>query len=109
MPNNAMGDPIVPGEAVPGLTPGSPNSGATGRFVSSFASAVNPVPGIRAIATDPKGIRHGIETNIFQPQVDQFSKAGDAARGRGAFAGMTPLARASSFAETAATGGVQLV
>src|ERR1700722_1820160 len=106
---NAMGDPIVPGEAVPGLTPGSPNSGATGRFVSSFASAVNPVPGIRAIATDPKGIRHGIETNIFQPQVDQFSKAGDAARGRGEFAGMTPLERASSFAGHAAAGAIPLV
>ena len=82
---------------------------AVDRFVSNFASAVNPVPGIKAIATDPQGIRHGIEHNIFQPQVDQFTKAGESARGHGEFTNMTPGERALSFAGHAAAGALPFV
>lgn len=97
-------------EAAPlSLTPGTPGSDAAGRFASNFASAINPVPGIQAIANDPQGIRHGIEQNVFQPQADQFSKANDAAHGRGEFAGMTPMERASSAFGHGLAGAVPLV
>lgn len=76
------------------LNPGSPSE-AVGRFASNMAEAVNPVPGIRAIASDPQGLKHGIEENVFRPQVEQFGKAADAAQGKGEFAGMGPIGRAS--------------
>jgi hypothetical protein len=82
---------------------------AVDRFVSNFASAVNPIPGIKAIATDPQGLRHGIESNIFEPQRQQFIKAGEAAQGKGEFAGMTPMERASEAFGHGAAGALPLV
>ena len=91
------------------LTPGTPGSDAAGRFVENFANAVNPIPGIQAIASDPQGLRHGIEQNVFGPQRDQFVKAGEAARGRGEFSGMSPLGRASSAFGHGLAGALPLV
>jgi hypothetical protein len=81
---------------------------AVDRFVSNFASAINPIPGIKAIATDPQGLRHGIESNIFDPQRQQFIKAGEAAQGKGEFKGMTPMERASEAFGHGAAGALPL-
>lgn len=91
------------------LTPGTPNSDATDRFVSGFANAVNPFPGIAAIAGDPEGIRHGIEQNVFEPQRQQFVKAGEAVQGRGQFSKMNPLQRASSAFGHGLAGALPLI
>lgn len=82
---------------------------AVDRFVSNFASAVNPVPGIKSIATDPEGLRHGVEQNIFDPQRREFVKANDAAHGRGEFAGMTPGERLTETLGHGAAGMLPLV
>jgi hypothetical protein len=79
----------------PSLTPGTPNSGAAERFATGLASAVNPIPGIKAIATDPRGLRHGIEHNVFEPQRSELQKAGEAWQGKGEGTGMGTLGRAS--------------
>ena len=89
------------------LNPGSPSE-AVGRFASNFANAVNPVPGIKAIVSDPQGLKHGIEENVFRPQVDQFGKAADAARGKDEFSGMGPIGRASEAFGHGLAGAVPL-
>ena len=90
------------------LNPGSP-SDAVGRFAQGFADAVNPVPGIKAIVSDPEGLKHGIEENVFRPQIDQFGKAADAVRGKGEFEGMGPIGRASEAFGHGLAGAVPLV
>lgn len=90
------------------LNPGSPSE-AVGRFAEGMANAVNPIPGIKAIATDPQGLKHGIEENVFRPQVEQFGKAADAARGKGEFEGMGPIGRASEAFGHGLAGAVPLV
>ncbi len=109
-PRSRFGDAPVDQPTTPlSLVPGTPGSGSAGRFVSGFTRAVNPIPGIKAIATDPQGLKHGIETNIFEPQADQFSKAADAIHGRGEFAGMSPIGRASEVAGHGLAGALPLV
>ncbi len=76
--------------------PGAPGSSAASRFASGMAAQLNPIPGIRAIAGDPQGLKHGIEQNVFQPQADEFHKAQSAVRGEGEFKDMGPFGRASS-------------
>lgn len=72
------------------LTPhGGPGSNPepVSRFVSNFASAINPVPGIREMASEasnPKiGLRRTLGTHLIDPQMDQFRKAKEAFTGTG--------------------------
>lgn len=78
----------VPGGGTPSLVPGTPNSGAAGRFAGGLATSLNPVP----------MLTHPIDTAkaAAKAQVGEFSKAKDAATGKGEFSSMTPLERASS-------------
>lgn len=101
------------GTAMPSLTPGTPNSDAAGRFAGGFASAVNPVPGIRSIANDASdpqiGLGRSLGIHLLQPQLDQFGKAADAATGRGEFEHMTVPGRISSAAGHTFAGALPLV
>lgn len=106
-PYAAFGGSVRPSATI-SLTPTNP-SGSVANFASNAVRALNPIPGIKAIATDPQGIKHGIEQNIFQPQAEQFSKANEATHGRGEFSGMTPIERASSAVGHAAAGALPLV
>ena len=82
-----LNDPLN-AEPPPSLVPGTPNSGAAGRFAGGLASSLNPVP----------MLTHPIDTAkaAAKAQVGEFSKAKDAATGKGEFSSMTPLERASS-------------
>lgn len=75
-------------EPPPSLVPGTPNSGAAGRFAGGMASALNPIP----------ALTHPIDTakGAVKAQLGEFSKAKQAATGEGQFSGMTPLERTSS-------------
>jgi hypothetical protein len=95
------------------LTPGTEGSGPTERFVSNFASAVNPVPGIIEMgkeALDPNiGLSRTLGTHLIDPQIDQFSKAKQAAQGKGEFSGMNGVERASSAFGHGLAGMIPLV
>ncbi len=95
------------------LMPGAQGSGPTNRFISNFAGAINPVAGISQMASeaaDPNiGLKKTIQSHIFQPQADQFTKAGQAVQGQGEFAGMSPAGRASSALGYGMAGALPLV
>ena len=95
------------------LVPGTEGSGPAERFVSNFAGAINPVPGIKQMvneAADPNiGIRATLGRHFIDPQFEQFQKAGQAATGKGEFEHMSVPGRISSAVGHGAAGMLPLV
>ncbi len=100
-------------KAPPSLLPGNPGSEPAERFVSNFASAVNPFPGIVQMAkeaTNPQiGLRATLGRHLIDPQVEQLGKARKAAQGTGEFEHMSVPGRISSAIGHGAAGVLPLV
>ena len=95
----ADSDTAVAGPGRGGSTrpPGAGNHpSAFSRFVGNAASAFNPFPAMRQIATDPMGPAAGLGNAVAAPMADQAMTAIRAAKGQGEFSGMRPWERGLS-------------
>lgn len=74
-----VGEIAKHGDAAPKPPSDVAHSEPVGRFMSNFADAVNPLPGLSEMATeatDPKiGLAKTLGSHILQPQADQLKEA----------------------------------